>query len=115
MHSEHTEMANNLLPLGKELSMEYKIGQVLDEVPASVLKANKKEPIFEKENYADKLTAHPNKWVILQIEEDRKATKLHTRETRYNKKYNSKGFEFRRIITPTNQLFMGRYNTDLLS
>lgn len=96
--------------------MEYKIGQVLDTVPESVFnKSGRKEPIFEKENYADKLTAHPNKWVILQIEEDRKATKLHTRETRYNKKYNSKGFEFRRIVTPTNQLFMGRYNTDLLS
>ena len=96
--------------------MEYKIGQVLDTVPESVFnKSGRKEPIFEKENYADKLTAHPNKWVILQIEEDRKATKLHTRETRYNKKYNSKGFEFRRIVTPTNQLFIGRYNTDLLS
>lgn len=109
-------MANNLLPLGKELSMEYKIGQILEEVPASVFqRSGRKEPIFDKEKYADKLTAHPNKWVILDIVEDRKATKLHTREVRYNKKYNSKGFEFRRIVTPTNQLFMGKYNTSLLS
>ena len=109
-------MANNLLSLGKELSMEYKIGQVLQEVPDSVFnKAGKKEPIFDKENYADKLTAHPNQWVVLDMLEDIKATKLHTRYTRYNTKYNSKGFEFRRVITPTSQLFLGRYNPDLLS
>jgi hypothetical protein len=96
--------------------MEYKIGQVLDTVPESVFnKSGRKEPIFEKEKYAETLTAHPNKWVVLEIIDDRKATKLHTRETRYNKKYNSKGFEFRRIVTPTNQLFMGRYNPSLLS
>jgi len=109
-------MANNSLSLGKELSMEYKIGQILTEVPESVFNStSKKEPIFDKENYAEKLTAHPNQWVVLDMIEDKKATKLHTRYNRYNKKYNSKGFEFRRVITPTSQLFLGRYNPDLLS
>jgi hypothetical protein len=95
--------------------MEYKVGQVFTEVPESVSKPYKKVPIFETENYANKLTEHPNKWVVLDIVDNTTATKLSTREKRYNIKYNSKGFEFRRIVTPTNQLFMGRYNPSLLS
>lgn len=96
--------------------MEYKVGQVMSEVPESIiLRKGPKESVFEKDNYATTLTDNPNKWVILDMTDDRKATKLHTRETRYNKKYNSKGFEFRRIVTPENQLFMGRYNPELLS
>lgn len=95
--------------------MEYKVGQVLTEVPESVAKKHTKSPIFEVDNYADTLTQHPNKWVVLDMVDNTTATKLHTREKRYNKKYNSKGFEFRRIVTPTNQLFMGKYNPSLLS
>jgi len=96
--------------------MEYKVGQVLTEIPESTFqRTGKKEPIFEKDNYAQQLTDNPNKWVVLDMVESRKVTKLHTRYKRYNKKYNSKGFEFRRIMLPTGQLFMGRYNPSLLS
>jgi hypothetical protein len=115
MYSEHIKIQHNLLHSEKELSMEYKVGQVFTEIPESVAKRYTKVPTFESDNYADTLTNTPNKWVILDIVDNTTSTKLNTREKRYNKKYNSKGFEFRRIVTPTNQLFMGRYNTSLLS
>jgi hypothetical protein len=100
--------------------MEFKVGQILDALPEAyslrgrgMHQANR--AVFITENYAEKLTAQPGKWVVLDIMEDRKKSKFHTRETNYNKKYNSKGFEFRRILTETNQIFLGKYNPTLLT
>lgn len=97
--------------------MGYKVGQTLDTLPEQVHfnSGVPKVSIFETEGYADILTASPGKWVVLDIMDDRKKSNFHSRQNHYNKKYNSKGFEFRRILQPTNQLFMGRYNPDLLS
>jgi hypothetical protein len=100
--------------------MEFKVGQTLDVLPETyslrgrgMHQANR--AVFITQNYAEKLTAQPGKWVVLDIMEDRKKSKFHTRENNYNKKYNSKGFEFRRILTETNQIFLGKYNPTLLT
>jgi hypothetical protein len=100
--------------------MEFKVGQTLDALPEGYSLRGRgmhlsNRAVFITENYAEKLTAQPNKWVVLDIMEDRKKSKFHTRQNNYNKKYNSKGFEFRRILTETNQIFLGKYNPSLLT
>jgi len=95
--------------------MEYKIGQVLDALPEPVNNAgNWKKAVFITDDYANKLTAQPNKWVVLDTLGNRTDTKFHTRVRNYNKRYNNKGFEFARIVSGTSQIFLGRFNTSLL-
>ena len=97
--------------------MEYKVGETFDTLPESIarLSGGANRAVFLVENYAEKLTAEPNKWVVLDTLDDLNKSKLYTCVTNYNKKYNSKGFEFARIVTETNQIFLGRYNPDLLA
>ena len=96
--------------------MEYKIGQVVDTLPEKLNSAgNWKTSVFITDNYAAKLTTQPNKWVVLDTLDDLNKSKFYTRVANYNKKYNVKGFEFARIVTETSQIFLGKYNTSLLS
>jgi len=95
--------------------MEYKVGQILDTLPESLgRQGNAKISRFIVDNYAAKLTAQPNKWVVLDTEVDVNKSKFYTRVTNYNKKYNSKGFEFARVLTQSSQIFLGKYNPSLL-
>ena len=97
--------------------MEYKVGETFDTLPESMARGTggSHRAVFLVENYADRLTEEPNKWVVLDTLDDLTKSKLYTRVSNYNKKYNSKGFEFARIVTETNQIFLGRYNPDLLA
>lgn len=95
--------------------MEYKIGQVLDVLPESAARqGNFKISTFILDDYATKLTAQPNKWVVLDTLDDLDKSKFYTRVANYNKKYNSKGFEFARIVSQSSQIFLGKYNPSLL-
>ena len=96
--------------------MEYKVGEVLDTLPENLsFGGNWKKSVFITDNYAEKLTAQPNKWVVLDTLDDLNKSKFYTRVANYNKKYNVKGFEFARIVTETSQIFLGKYNPSLLS
>lgn len=98
--------------------MAYKKGDVLTELPKSIFgygATNGMRAVFQRDNYAKTLTDRPGEWIVLDTMKDLRASKLHERMKKYNPKYNSKGFEFRCIKTKEGQIFLGRYNTELLA
>lgn len=98
--------------------MKYNIGETISQLPdkGNIFGAGM-TPLLYKRGWDVLLENNPNRWVVLDIQDNTKGKKggaFWTRAKGYNEKYYMKGYQFAVRTVDGNTTFFGRYSPDMV-